>query len=134
MAAHHTPVAVSQNGCSPERYEQADATLISAARSWRTLLEHQRKFGSCDDGALAEGYSDAVVSLLARHWDQLIVLATLSNQDHAFRAWVIRHIDASASTGDLEMVARRAAKCARNSKTFELCGSIGRAANSALRS
>jgi hypothetical protein len=74
-----------------------------------------------------------VVSLLAHRWDQLIVLAALSNQDSAFRAWVIRHIDASASTDDLEMVARHAARCGRNSKTFDLCGSIGRAANSALR-
>jgi hypothetical protein len=121
-----------QTACSPEMYERADAALAKAAGDWRSLLVHQKTFASCDDGGLAEGYSDAVVNLLARHWDHLDVFVNLAEQNPSFRRWAIRHIDASASTDDLGVIVRYADRCGRSMKRRNVCIAIRRAAIRAL--
>ena len=118
--------------CSTDMYQQADASLVSAAAGWGSLMRHQKAFGSCDDGALAEGYSDAVVSLLAHRWDQFDTFVGLSARYPDFRRWAIRHIDASASTDDLTKVAHNAARCPSSVKAKGLCREVARAARNAL--
>jgi hypothetical protein len=125
--------AGAHNPCSIDKYERADASLVRAAGGWRSLSRHQRTFVSCDDGALAEGYSDAVVSLLADRWGEFSTFVALSERNPAFRRWAIRHIDGTASTDDLEKVVRNAARCAGTVKTKNLCGKVGRAARDALK-
>ena len=124
--------ATAHNACSTNMYKRADASLVGAGSGWAPLLRHYETFASCDDGALAEGYSDAVVSLLARQWDQFDAFVRLSVRNPAFRRWAIRHIDASASTDDLTKVARNAAKCTTNADARDLCREIARAARNAL--
>lgn len=119
--------------CSTDMYQRADASLVSATGDWAALLRHQKAFGSCDDGALAEGYSDAVVTLLAHRWDQLGELVGLSSRSPSFRQWVVRHIDATASPDDLTKVLGNAAKCNGGSKATDLCRDIGTAAREALK-
>ena len=124
--------AVVNNACSIDMYKRADASIVTAAAGWRSLLGHWKTFASCDDGALAEGYSDAVVTLLANRWDQFDVFVALSERNPAFRRWAIRHIDATASSDDLEKIVRNAARCAGRAKTKSLCGEVGSAARDAL--
>jgi hypothetical protein len=124
--------AQANNSCSIDMYKRADASLVNAAGGWGPLSRHQKTFVSCDDGALAEGYSDAVVTLLAHRWDQFDVFVALSERNPTFRRWAIRHIDASASTDDLKTVVRNAARCA-GAKTKDLCREVGRAASDALK-
>ena len=124
--------AMANNHCSTTMYERADASLVSAATGWGSLLKHQKAFSSCDDGALAEGYSDAVVTLLAHRWDQFDAFVGLSTRNPAFRRWAIRHIDTSASADDLTKVAHNAARCTGRAKSKELCREIARAARNAL--
>jgi len=125
--------AMASDHCSSAMYQRADASLASAAGGWGALLRHQRAFGSCDDGALAEGYSDAVVTLLAHRWDQLDALVGLSARNPDFGLWVIRHIDASASTDDLTSIARNGGRCTGSAKARILCREIARAARDALK-
>ena len=129
-AVHST--ATAANDCSIDMYKRADTSLESAASDWGSRLRHQETFVSCDDGALAEGYSDAVVSLLAHQWDRFDVFVTLSERRPAFREWAIRHIEATASIGDLEQVVRNATRCTGSAKTRVLCGQVGKAAREAL--
>jgi hypothetical protein len=124
--------AMANNHCSTEMYQRADASLANAAAGWGSLLRHQKAFGPCDDGALAEGYSDAVVTLLAHRWDQFDAFVGLSARDPAFRRWAIRHIDASASTHDLAKVARNAVSCTGSAKAKDLCRDVAKAAKNAL--
>jgi hypothetical protein len=119
--------------CSTDMYQRADASLVTATGDWGSLLRHQKAFGSCDDGALAEGYSDAVVTLLAHRWDEFGVLVGLSSRNPDFRQWVVRHIDATASPDDLTKVLGNAAKCNSGSKAKYLCRQIGTAARDALK-
>jgi hypothetical protein len=78
------PAVTATNHCSTAMYQQAEASLPSAAAGWGSLLKHQNAFGSCDDGGLAEGYSDAVVTLLADQWDQFDAFVGLSGRNPAF--------------------------------------------------
>jgi hypothetical protein len=123
--------AQAQKPCSMKLYQRADDSLINAAGNWPSLLKHQRAFASCDDGALAEGYSDAVVTLLANRWDKFSIFVVLSERQPDFRRWAIGHIDATASD-DLNKVVANAAKCIRDVKAKILCKAIGRAAADAL--
>ena len=125
--------AAANDHCSSAMYQRADASLTTAVGAWDSLLRHQRAFGSCDDGALGEGYSDAVVTLLAHRWDKFDEFVGLSARNPAFGRWAIRHIDASASADDLTKVARNAARCPGSAKVTNLCRQIARAARNALK-
>jgi hypothetical protein len=124
--------ALAQKACSMDMYQRAESSLVDVRGSWPSLLDHQRAFDSCDDGALAEGYSDAVVTLLAQRWDQFSVFIVLSKEHPAFRRWVIRHIDATASDEDLKKVMLHAATCVDDVKTKRLCKAVRQAAAHAL--
>lgn len=115
-----------------DMYKRAESSLIDVRGSWPSLLKHQKAFDSCDDGALAEGYSDAVVTLLAQRWDQFSEFVVLSKKHPAFRRWVIRHIDATASDEDLKKVMLNAATCIDDVKTKSLCKGVRQAAADAL--
>jgi hypothetical protein len=124
--------AGAKHGCPLAMYQRADASLVHARASWSSLSMHFEAFASCDDGALAEGYSDAIVTLLARRWGQFDAFVVLSARNPAFRRWALRHIDASASTDDLRRVLRNAERCTGNPETRRLCGEMARAARDAL--
>ena len=127
------PSVATPNGyCPADMYQRADASLAIAAGGWSSLMRHQKAFGSCDDGALAEGYSDAVVALLARRWDQFDAFVRLSSRNPSFRQWALRHVDATASPDDLREVVRNAAKCTGSDKAKHLCRDIAGAAREAL--
>jgi hypothetical protein len=123
--------AKANNSCPIAMEKRADASLVSAAGAWGPLSRHRKTFVSCDDGAIAEGYSEAVVSLLAYQWDQFEVFAALSERNPTFRRWAIRHIDPTASTDDLKKVVRNAERCT-GAKAKDLCREVGRAARDAL--
>lgn len=125
--------ATANKVCSYDMSMRADASLANAAGAWGSLLKHWKIFRSCDDGAIAEGYSDAVVVLLAHRWDQFYVFVSLSERNSAFRRWAIRHIDATTSSDDLNNVVHNAARCTGSAKAKDLCREIAKAATDALK-
>lgn len=125
--------AKANEACSYDMYMRADTSLASATGSWRALLEHWIDYRRCDDGGLAEGYSDAVVILLAQRWDQFDVFVSLSERNPEFHRWAIRHIDATTSDDDLEKLLRNAARCTGSAKAKISCREIARAATEALK-
>jgi len=124
--------ALARRSCSTAMYNRADSSLGRAGRSWPTLFRHQQVFGSCDDGALAEGYSDAVAKLFADRWDRFGQFEALSARHPAFRRWVIRHIDSSATEDDLKKIVRNTRSCRRDPNGKKLCASVRQAATKAL--
>jgi hypothetical protein len=125
--------ATAKDTCSNDTSMRADDSLVSAAGAWGSLFKHWKTFSSCDDGGVAEGYSDAVVVLLARKWDQFDVFVSLSERNPAFRKWAIGHIDATTSSDDLKGVLRNTARCTGNVKRQDLCREIARAARDGLK-
>lgn len=127
------PSTARANGvCSSKASSRADSSLVSAAGAWGSLFRHWRTYSSCDDGGVAEGYSDAVVVLLARRWGKFDEFVSLSERNPAFRKWAIGHIDATTSTDDLTQVLRNTARCTGGVRRKALCGEVARAARDAL--
>ncbi len=124
------PLQVSV-ACSSEEADAADTTIGEAAKSWAALFKHYNLYRSCDDGAIAEGYSDAAVRLFANRWDGLAQFAKLARKDDGFRIFVLKHVDATADFRDLRRV-RKNAKNACPAGSQKLCRQIDLAARRAL--
>lgn len=101
-------------------------------RSWDALYRSFKKFGHCDDGAIAEGYSESVARILADRWNSLPRFAELAGKNAAFRAFVIRHVDATLNTDDLEKIkANASTRCPANLR--RTCNDLAKQADHALK-
>lgn len=86
--------------CTPAQARKAE-DVAGKASSWTGLHDAFKKFGHCDDGAIAEGFSDSTVSILAGQWNTLPQLLTLIRKDPLFGQFVLRHVDATADANQL---------------------------------
>jgi len=77
-------------------------------RSWDALYKSYKAFGHCDDGAIAEGFSESVARILVDHWTTLSRLAQIARKDREFRVFVIRHVDATLNMDDVEKIKQNA--------------------------
>jgi len=82
---------------SPQTCTREDAiraeTESSSLKTWRDVYASYKRYHQCDDGAISEGYSNSVATLLADHWDQLKDLNALGRKDPKFQAFVLHHVD-----------------------------------------
>lgn len=111
--------------CTITQAEAADAA-VDTLNSWEAVAAFRTKFEQCDDGSIAEGSSEAVARLLVDHWDKLSELSHLIAKTPALRSFVLRHINSTLDTGDLEKIKQNATHCP--SSTRSLCKSISKAA------
>ncbi len=77
---------------------------IDSLTDWGRVYRAYKEFSQCDDGAIAEGYSDAVGKLLANDWTNFERLRTLAKTDRGFRKFVLKHIDATLPDEILQKV------------------------------
>ena len=107
---------------------------LPTLKTWAAIHRAFRKYApQCDDGAMAEGFSDAIVGQLATRWDALLELDRMATADSAFRSFVLRHIDASADEAQLKQVAGNAAnRCPSRQK--RICTDLASAARRAVYS
>jgi len=120
--------------CSSQTSAKAERTLVDARVDWTSLYKHWHVYAICDDGGIGEGYSDAVVSLLAEQWSQLHVFMSISKADPAFQRWALHHVDATSSDKDLTKIILNSKKsCPHDVSAQRTCARIGRAALAALK-
>lgn len=84
--------AIARAECSKEEAMQAEATA-SQLKDWNEVYDSYRKYSHCDDGAIAEGYSESISQLLATKWDLLNSFEKVAKKDKKFKDFVIKHID-----------------------------------------
>jgi hypothetical protein len=104
---------------------------VGSLKKWDDVYKSFRRFAKCDDGSIAEGFSDSVVHLLATQWSSLPQAATIANKHPSFKKFFLQHIDATADMGELrniEIFSRT--NCPSNLK--QLCVVIGEQANKAI--
>jgi hypothetical protein len=89
--------------CSRENAIAAES-IPYYIESWYKMSEAFAFYGHCDDGSIAEAFSDSIVRLLASRWESVRELDRESRKNPAFKAFVLRHIDATAATEDLRRV------------------------------
>jgi len=124
--------ASAQGNCSAEMSRRAESLLVDARGNWFSLVKHQQTFASCDDGALGEGYSDAVVHLFAQEWNQFGIFVDIAKKNKNFKRWAIQHVDATTSDEDLKKIVLNTKDCGSEAEAVSLCKAIQQAAASAL--
>lgn len=117
----------SQNKtCTREEAIQSE-TEASTLSDWDAVFVSFKHFAHCDDGAIWEGYSDAVVRLLARDWEHFDRLLMLISSNKKFEHFIIRHIDETVPADELQQIIENASvRC--SSKGKRLCKQIEAAA------
>jgi hypothetical protein len=122
-------IRAERPGCSNTLARRAESE-IDHLKTWEQIYDWFTRYSACDEGTIAEGYSDVVVKMLAHEWDQLPHLRTLVADDSRFRGFVLRHLDATVDRSDLTVVVTNASRrCPR--RDLRLCTDILRQATSA---
>jgi hypothetical protein len=115
-------------GCTQQEAQEAEIAVAAIAKSWRQLHQQFERYAHCDDGAIAEGFSESVSLLLAEHWEDIGQLGAISRIDAAFRNFVIRHTDESVPADRLKRIATNSTRRCPRSLSI-LCRDIEGAAS-----
>ena len=127
-----TPVwaKTSDGSCTREqglKIEEESARLNDAQSIYRSY----KRYPQCDDGGIAEGYSESVVRVLAHNWGEIRVFNRLARSDKGFQRFILSHIDETTTVEDLRTVKSNALnRCP--SQARRLCHLIGKTVNEAL--
>ncbi len=115
--------------CTRAQAEKAEAEA-DQLKGWNAVYLSFSKYAHCDDGAIAEGYSDSVAKLLANHWAEFRDLKRLTLESHEFSDFVLRHVDELMSPDEAKLIEQNARlRCPANGKA--LCRSILKQLNKA---
>ena len=93
--------------CTPEQADKADKS-IDTPTSWLRVYASYQQFRGCDDGGIAEGYSDRIVDLLVSQWNTTPKLVELSRKNPGFERFVFGHVDSLMSPGQGSVILRNA--------------------------
>ena len=120
-----------QRVCTPAEAKGAEAEA-ETLRTWDELHRSFRPYSQCDDGVIAEGYSESVIRLLVDHWNTLNRLISAGSGDSSFLRFVIRHVDPTASGDDLKKI-KLLAKTQCPEASGAICDKFEKRAHSALQ-
>ena len=113
--------------CSQELETKMSHTVFA---SWSQIHKWFRCAGHCDDGAIAESFSEGVVHLLASRWDATSDLKRLTSTDPSFLPFVLKHIDESTDPSEVNKILGACRhRCPKT--LLGLCAQIGAAAEKA---
>lgn len=116
----------SSKKCTRDEAMQAE-TEASSLGSWDDVYVSYQRYSHCDDGAISEGYSEAVGRLLAKDWEHFGRLLELTRRHRSFEKFVIHHIDETVPSEYLQAIIKNTTQhCPRNAKRF--CHAIAGAA------
>ena len=110
--------------CTSEDMGKAEKVVFTwSPKEWSDVYKVYKKFGHCDDGAVGEGYSEAVATLLGNRWGKFDQLNKLVSRDKRFERFVLDHINALMSVDEARKIRGNAvAQCTPAGK--QLCESI----------
>jgi hypothetical protein len=87
--------------------------------SWKDMHLAFQEFQQCDNGGVAEGFSEADARLMADHWSNLSDGLTFLQKEPSFKRFVISHLDETDSNDDLVKIDRLARTvCPAAAKSF----------------
>jgi hypothetical protein len=111
-----------QRACTASEARRA-GSIVGAQRRWSDIYRSFQEFGHCDDGEIAEGFSEDVCRTLADRWDSVMELQRLASRDRSLKAFVLRHIDWTCDPSALHRLAENAAaRCPGKAKA--ICAAI----------
>jgi hypothetical protein len=123
--------AAQTSTCSNEQAKQA-LNLPDHYRGWAEAYRIFREFKGCDDGAIGEGFSEAIAQLFIHDWQHLDALVRLTASDAQFKKFVLWHIDATLSEDELHAIIRNTRRrCPVQDKPF--CQAVEKNALASLK-
>lgn len=98
----------------------AAETVTDYLDSWKNVHKSFKEFGHCDDGAIAEGFDEAISLLWANQWHKLPEMLKYAMQDKSFRAFVFKRIGTETVPFERwQKIVRKAQKeCPNEGKEF----------------
>jgi len=105
--------------------------LQSQPKNWNRLHHLFKKFGQCNDEEIANGTSYYVGQLFLKQRAHLDALNRLVDADKRFGEFVLRHVDATLSDGELRAILDLS-KSHCPAGESELCRSVAIRADSSL--
>ena len=119
VSAASTANAISATSRCTQAQAIAAENESSTAESWLSLYKSFNSFEHCDDGAIAEGYSEAVARLFTLEWRSFHVMRTYVRKNKRFEKFLLRHIDGSWSIKQVEIVTKYAQqRCSHQDRQF----------------
>lgn len=117
------PITIATNHiCSQKEAQEAEEDS-GIVRSWEQSYLLFQRYKHCDDGAIAEGFSESISVLLSAHWTDISSLGKTIKFDPSFYKFVIKHIDETVPTERLRQIEHNAStQCPQNLK--KLCRDI----------
>lgn len=108
----------------PKTLEKEALNVASTLRDWDALHVAYKRFLPCDDGAIAEGFTESVVRILVEHWASLGRLSKFAKKDPSFLRFVYRHITSSADPEDLKRIQNNLKKHGCPAANCEICREV----------
>jgi hypothetical protein len=90
-------------GCSSDDAIRAEQEASSLS-DWDAVYESYKRFHACDDGSIAEGYSESVSTILGNKWSTIDRLKQIMSRDKSFEAFVLAHLDESVPRDRLRVI------------------------------
>jgi hypothetical protein len=98
---------------------------------WPEFRSLWKEYDGCDDGSIAEEFSSAATRLLKIEWAEAQIALL---HDGVFRAFVLRHVDATEDEADILAVRHNASKRCKTGKAQKrLCTQVIDACDKALK-
>lgn len=116
------PLIAKFHPCTQEEAMKAENAALDL-NSWTEVFDSYRRYGHCDDGAIAEGYSDSVARLLSDNWPKVQELNRLCAHHESFERFVLRHVDELMSIDQARRI-REQAKTQCPKEASRLCKAI----------
>jgi hypothetical protein len=117
--------------CTKKEAIQAENS-VSMLDDWDGIYKTFKKFRHCDDGAIAEGFSEVVVRMFADRWSDMRAFVQLASSDKDFCVFVRRHIDATVARHDIEKIIKNCNNLCPES-ALSTCTMIEQVAREALQ-
>lgn len=114
--------------CTTKEAAQAESQILNL-KSWGAIYKHYKQFAKCDDGSIAEGYTESISKMLSNQWSELNNLENLIKKDEKFKEFVIKHINSTMDEVDRKKILNNAIKNC-NTNLDKLCKNIVHAAES----
>ena len=106
--------AQGQRVCTLEDADQANKGL-GGVNDWHHVYESFERYAHRDDGAIAEGYSDKIASLLVDRWASVKELFHLWRAHPQFSRFVLAHVDELMSPEQAKIITKNARQRCRRS-------------------
>lgn len=107
--------------CNSEMAKKAEEQA-STLKTWSALHQSFKQYVTCDDGAIAEGYSNSVATLLS-NWNDVASLTKIIAKDKSFGDFVIKHVDWLMTPSQLDSIDSHASKSCPT-EAAALCGQL----------